>query len=225
MQHHISFNEIISTVTKALCAMGFPPGTDQENAKNIAWLEAHKLGGVITLAEEIEKIKHLDQWPIAATTITQTNLTITSPLQSGLLLAQVALDFAESGKTILLKKCTAPLFIFAEAARRARVTDGFIVNWKTGKFLFEGVCQKGLFKISKKLDEMDILDDILITLKRREKLLDDYDSQPVSQVSLSEGIVVDDHSWSQITSIAKKILVPTSQHSRSNAGAEVDDNA
>jgi hypothetical protein len=223
MKHHISFNEIISTVTKALCAMGFPPGFDQETAKNIAWLEARKLGGIAALVSEIEKIKNLDQWPIVTTITTQTNLTITSSLQSGLLLAQVAIDFAESGKTILIKKCTAPLFIFAEAARRARVIDGFIVNWKIGKFLFEGICQNGQVKISKKLDGFQSLGDILIRLERCDNLLDDHNSRPVCQVSLSEGIVVDAQSWFQITSIARNTLVPSSEHSRSNAGAEVDD--
>jgi hypothetical protein len=223
MRHHISFNEIISTVTKALCAMGFPPGFDQETAKNIAWLEARKLGGIAALVSEIEKIKNLDQWPIVTTITTQTNLTITSSLQSGLLLAQVAIDFAESGKTILIKKCTAPLFIFAEAARRARVIDGFIVKWKIGKFLFEGICRNGQVKISKKLDGFQSLGDILIRLERCDNLLDDHNSRPVCQVSLSEGIVVDAQSWFQITSIAKNTLVPSNEHSRSNAGAEVDD--
>jgi hypothetical protein len=224
MRHHISFNETISTVTKALCAMGFPPGFDQETAKNIAWLETRKLGGVASLVKEIEKIKNLDQWPIVTTIITQTNLTITSSLQSGLLLAQVAVDFAESGKTILIKKCTSPLFIFAEAARRARAIDGFIVNWKTGKFLFEGICQNGQVQISKKLDEVESLGDVLIRLERCNNLLKGHNSRTACKVTLRERIVVDAQSWSQITSIAKNTLVPSSQHSRSNAGAEVDDN-
>ena len=46
MNHRISYNEIVTTAAKALFALGVSPGVDVENAKNIAGLEASKLGGI-----------------------------------------------------------------------------------------------------------------------------------------------------------------------------------
>ncbi|MFL2934599.1 MAG: DUF3726 domain-containing protein, partial [Thalassobaculaceae bacterium] len=63
MNHRISYNEIVTTAAKALFALGVSPGVDVENAKNIAWLEASKLGGISILADEIAKTDGLRQWP------------------------------------------------------------------------------------------------------------------------------------------------------------------
>ena len=60
MHHPISYNEIVTTVAKALFSLGVPPGVDTESAKNIAWLEANRLGGVSILADEIATIDRLD---------------------------------------------------------------------------------------------------------------------------------------------------------------------
>ena len=95
MHHPISYNEIVSTVAKALFGLGLPPGVDTENAKNIAWLEANKLDGVSILVDEIATIDRLGQWHVPEIENADEQLIITSSLPSSLVLAQMSLDFAE----------------------------------------------------------------------------------------------------------------------------------
>ena len=92
MKHRISYNEIVTTVAKALFALGVSPGVDVENAKNIAWLEANRLGGVSILADEIARIDNLGQWSIPEIKNADEQLVITSSMSSSLGLAQTILD-------------------------------------------------------------------------------------------------------------------------------------
>jgi hypothetical protein len=223
MNHSVSINEITTIVSKALFAIGLPPGTDSENGKNIAWLEAHGLKGVSILLEEIQDLKIIERWPYPRITRTKECLTIYSPNPSGLLLAQTVVDFAETGKVILIKKCKAPLLIFAEAARRAKDTGGFQISWSVNNTFFKGVCDKNFVAINKipQMSRQPI--DVTVKAESQRTYANMLSLEKTYEISLRKGVRLDKCLWSELVDVAKGSLVPTNTHSRASAGAEVDD--
>ena len=223
MKHSVSVNEITTVVSKALFAIGLPPGVDSENGKNIAWLEAHGLKGVSILLEEIENLEILERWPDPSITAIKEYLMIHSSNSTGLLLAQTVIDFAETGKTILIKKCKAPLIIFAEAARRAKNTGGFEVTWGTNNTFFKGICNKDFAAINKvpKFSRQPI--DVTVKAESKRMSVNMLFLEKMYDTSLRHGILLDKCLWSELVDVAKGSLVPTNIHSRASAGAEVDD--
>ena len=225
MKHRISYNEIVTTAAKALFALGVSPGVDVENAKNIAWLEASKLGGISILADEIAKIDGLRQWPIPKIEKAEEAMVITPSIPSSLSLVQTSLDFVEIGQTVIIKMCSAPLIIFAESARRASQSKGFILKWVTDGVLMEGVCGPGWSYINKRSQIRRGPADVLIKSLDPKLLAEKASDDNVYKRSISKGMPVDLDSWTLINQIAKESLVPSNIHSRGSAGAEVDDSS
>ena len=225
MNHRISYNEIVTTAAKALFALGVSPGVDVENAKNIAWLEASKLGGISILADEIAKIDGLGHWPIPKIENAEEGMVITSSIPSSLSLVQTSLDFVEIGQTVIIKMCSAPLIIFAESARRATGSKGFRLKWVTDGVLIEGVCGPGWSYINKGLQFRRGPADVLITRIQPDFLAEKASDNNIYEHSISNGMLVDLGSWTLINQIAKETLVPSNIHSRGGAGAEVDDSS
>ncbi|MDC0159000.1 DUF3726 domain-containing protein [Rhodospirillaceae bacterium] len=225
MNHRISYNEIVTTVAKALFALGVSPGVDVENAKNIAWLEASKLGGVSILADEIAKIDGLRQWPIPKIEKAEEAMVITPSIPSSLSLVQTSLDFVEIGQTVIIKMCSAPLLIFAESARRATQSKGFNLKWVTDGVLIEGVCELGWSHINKPSQIGRGPADVMVNRTEPKLLSEKASDNSIYERSISNGMLVDLGSWFLINQIAKETLVPSNIHSRGSAGAEVDDSS
>ena len=225
MNHRISYNEIVTTAAKALFALGVSPGVDVENAKNIAWLEASKLGGISILADEIAKIDGLRQWPIPKIKKAEEAMVITPSIPSSLSLVQTSLDFVEIGQTVIIKMCSAPLLIFAESARRATQSKGFKLKWVTDGVLIEGVCGPGWAYINKRLQIGRGPADVMVNRIETKLLSKKASDNSIYERSISNGMLVDLGSWILINQIAKETLVPSNIHSRASAGAEVDDSS
>ena len=225
MNHRISYNEIVTTAAKALFALGVSPGVDVENAKNIAWLEASKLGGISILADEIAKIDGLRQWPIPKIEKAEEAMVITPSIPSSLSLVQTSLDFVEIGQTVIIKMCSAPLLIFAESARRATQSKGFKLKWVTDGVVIEGVCGPGWSYIDMRLQIGRRPADVMINRIEPKLLSERASSNSIYERSISNGMLVDLDSWILINQIAKETLVPSNIHSRGSAGAEVDDSS
>ena len=225
MNHRISYNEIVTTAAKALFALGVSPGVDVENAKNIAWLEASKLGGISILADEIAKIDGLRQWPIPKIEKAEEAMVITPSISSSLSLVQTSLDFVEIGQTVIIKMCSAPLIIFAESARRATQSKGFRLKWVKDGALIEGICGPGWSYINKRLQIRSGPADVVIKEIDPRTLADKASDHNIYEHSISKGMLVDLGSWTLINQIAKETLVPSNIHSRGGAGAEVDDSS
>ena len=219
----ISLNEIITTVTKALFALGAPPGVDSENGKNVAWLEAHKFPGVIILAKEINKIDALGEWPGFNVAEADDGLTIDSLIPSGLMLAQTGIDIAATGKVLHIRSCSAPLILFAEAMRRVSKLGRYKLNWGIDGLLVEADCSYKQCTLSGHQNNFSAAEGVII-----KKIKSNYphDPQPKNQVyrkSLTQGILVDREPWEQVLKVAKRGLVTSTVQSRASAGAEVDD--
>ena len=219
----ISLNEIITTVTKALFALGAPPGVDSENGKNVAWLEAHKFPGVNILAKEINKIDALGEWPGFNVAEADDGLTIDSLIPSGLMLAQTGIDIAATGKVLHIRSCSAPLILFAEAMRRVSKLGRYKLNWGIDGLLVEADCSYKQCTLSGNQNNFSAAEGVII-----QKIKSNYphDPQPKNQVyrkSLTQGILVDKEPWEQVLKVAKRGLVTSTVQSRASAGAEVDD--
>lgn len=225
MNHRISYNEIVTTAAKAIFALGVSPGVDVENAKNIAWLEASKLGGISILADEIAKIDGLRQWPIPKIEKAEEAMVITPSISSSLSLVQTSLDFVEIGQTVIIKMCSAPLLIFAESARRATQSKGFKLKWVTDGVLIEGVCGPGWSYINKRLQIGRGPADVIVNRIEPKLFSEKASDNSIYERSISNGMLVDLGPWILINQIAKETLVPSSIHSRASAGAEVDDSS
>ena len=225
MNHRISYNEIVTTAAKALFALGVSPGVDVENAKNIAWLEASKLGGISILADEIAKIDGLRQWPIPKIEKAEEAMVITPSIPSSLSLVQTSLDFVEIGQTVIIKMCSAPLIIFAESARRATQSKGFKLKWVTDGVLIEGVCGPGWSYINRQLQIGRGPADVMVNKIEPKLHSEKASDSTIFERSISNGMLVDLGFWILINQIAKETLVPSNIHSRGSAGAEVDDSS
>jgi hypothetical protein len=223
MHHPISYNEIVTTVAKALFGLGLPPGVDTESAKNIAWLEANRLGGVSILADEIATIDRLGKWSTPKIENADEQLIITSSMPSSLVLAQMSLDFAEIGKTVTINMCSVPLIIFAEAARRATKSKGFKLRWVVDGIMIEGICGPGWSDINIPPQFKSSSADVIISNNKSERPATAAIYDEHYNYSLSNGMMVDPECWNAINQLAKTTLVPSSVHSRASAGAEVDD--
>lgn len=223
MHHPISYNEIVTTVAKALFSLGLPPGVDTESAKNIAWLEANRLGGVSILADEIARIDNLGQWSIPEIKNADEQLIITSSMSSSLGLAQTILDFAEIGKTVTMNMCSVPLVLFAEAARRATKSKGYKLRWVVDGIMIEGICGSGWSDINIPPQPKSASADVIISNHKSDRPATAAIYNTHFNFSLSNGMIVDAECWNTINQLAKATLVPSSVHSRASAGAEVDD--
>ena len=223
MHHPISYNEIVTTVTKALFGLGLPPGVDTESAKNIAWLEANRLDGISILADEIATIDRLGQWSTPEIENADEHLIITSSMPSSLVLAQVSLDFVEIGKTVTIKMCSVPLIIFAEAARRATKSKGFKLKWVVDGIMIEGICGPGWSDINIPPQFKSSSADVIISNIKSDRPATAAIYDENYNYSLSNGMMVDPDCWNTINQLAKTTLVPSNLHSRASAGAEVDD--
>lgn len=223
MRRTVSYNEIVATVTKALFALGAPPGVDSENGKNIAWLQAHQLDGVEMLAREIQKFSRIDEWPMPKKEYTSEGLSLTSTLVSSLTLAQTGLDFVETGKTVSIKMCAAPLIFFAESARRASKSKSFEIILNSDNITVKGICKDGRATIDTGRALNFMTANITIKQTVLNRRASPNSTENIYEHSLYNGMLVNDAHWDLITQISKKCLVPNNKYSRAGAGAEVDD--
>lgn len=223
MNRTISFNEIITTVTKALFALGVPPGVDSETGKNIAWLEAHKFPGVKILAREISKVNVLGEWPDFIVSEVDDVVTIDSSIPSALIFSQTGLDIAATGKVLHIKACSAPLILFAEAVRRASKLESYKLNWAVDGLIVNADCSHKHHSLSGDHNGFSVAKYVTIQKIKSAISNDTLTANQVYQKYLAEGVMVDKSSWEIILKVAKRSLVTSNSQSRASAGAEVDD--
>jgi hypothetical protein len=223
MNQTISFNEIITTVTKALFALGVPPGVDSETGKNIAWLEAHNFPGVKILAREINKIDVLGEWPDFIVSEVDDVVTIDSSIPSALIFSQTGLDIAATGKVLHIKACSAPLILFAEAVRRASELESYKLNWAIDGLIVNADCSHKHHSLSGDHNGFSVARYVTVQKIKSAIPNDTLTANQVYQKYLAEGVMVDKSSWEIILKVAKKSLVTSTSQSRASAGAEVDD--
>lgn len=219
----LSLNEIVSKSTRALRALELPAGLDTENGKNIGWLEIRGLPGLQYLHEELRRTDRVKNKSELKINVEGDAVNFSSPNQSGFLIAQSAVDFAENGKIVSIIKCRYPLLLFAEMSRRSQLTFGFKIEWTDGGQINTGISSAGKAVIDIKSKGLEIASNVKLTaigfqsLARLREIVD-------HQTKLMKGgISCDPRQWETICITANEMLVPDSEKSHTSAGAEVDD--
>lgn len=224
MLYRVSLNEITTISSRALQTIGFPPGIDVENGKNIGWLEAHHLGGLDSLCEEIRTFKGRPGPHFPILKQDRNKINILGESQSGFLIAQSAIDLAETKKTIYIENCIRPLILFAELSRRSHLTFAFRITWLNDNLPSEGFSRAGYTSINETMSESKNVTNVTIETIAELNIDDEQTMANRFKHSLSNGILVDFDQWKLIIDTASKLLVPNNEISHSSAGAEVDDN-
>ena len=225
MEVHLSQNEVITKSTQALRALNIPSGLDIENGKNIAWLATRGLPGLQILYEEIKTSSDITCRSPLEINIVENIVRLSSWNHSAFCLAQSAVDFAEIGKNVSVKKCRFPLLIFAEMARREHLPFGFKVQWVQEGQITRGFSISGNSEITLNSTCLNKAYDLNITLIRELKIKHPLKVFDQDKVFKDVRILVDAAQWETICAQAKNVLVPDSKQSRSAAGADVDDSS
>lgn len=215
----MSYNELYSVTTKALAAYGFPPGVDSDNAKNIVWLELQKCIGIKQLVQEMRKIGKITKWKNSESDSKRKIITIRNEIQSGLILAQTAIDIALTGTKVQISKCSFPLIILAEAARRSHGTKALEILGKSNDILINALCHNQKLLLTHNVQNLTGE----LTLSIQQRAVENLDHAQFhyfyKQKLLSEPIAIAPETWAWLVSIANDTLVPSDAISRSRAGA------
>ncbi len=222
---HVSLAEVLQTSLKALEGTGLPAGIDQDSAENVAWLEARGLGGIAILARELERFGETVAWLPPDMDETRDGVVITSEDASAVLLAPGAVDFALGGAAVTIARCSAPLLIAAEAARRAPAGAGLTVSWGSGRNRSSARCGNGLAVLSLDIRTARQTSDVTIRAGKPPSAKEGQRLAGFHAHSLRDGILADAPAWKTVKEAAARVLVPASAQSRGGAGAEVDDSA
>ena len=142
---------------------------------------------------------------------------------SAFYLTQAAVDFAENGKCVRIKNCRFPLLILAEMARREHLPFGFQMQWIKDDEINRGSSISGNSEVA--INSLSLTATYNLKLTAAKNLIIKKPLRIFGKKNASDDLGVSfnpDH-WEAICSKAKNVLVPDSEQSHSNAGAEVDD--
>ena len=223
MELRLSQHEVITKCTQALRSLNVPPGLDIENGKNIGWLATRGLPGLQILFEEIKTASNNSNHPPIKIKMMKDTVQFSSKESSAFYLTQAAVDFAENGKCVRIKNCRFPLLILAEMARREHLPFGFQMQWIKDDEINRGVSISGNSEIT--VNSLNLTTAYNLKLTANKNLIIKKPLQKFGKKNASDdlGISFNPDHWEAICSKAKNVLVPDSEQSHSNAGAEVDD--
>ena len=219
----LSLNEIVSKSTRALQALELPAGLDTENGKNIGWLEIRNLPGLKYLHEELRRTDRVKNKSELKINVEGGAVNFLSPNQSGFLIAQSAVDFAENGKIVSILECRYPLLLFAEMSRRSQIAFGFRIEWTDGgqKNIGISTARKTAIDINSK--GLELASNIKLFAMETQSIATFQEIVDHQTKLIKGGIGCDPCQWETICIAANEMLVPDSKKSHSSAGAEVDD--
>ena len=224
MRLQVSENEILSTITRSLAAIGWPPGNDNENAKNAVWLENHGLEGLRIISKEIFSLKSLGYCKLEKCYLTETEMIIADTICSSIRVAQMAMDSASIGKNVTIKNCSGPLILFAEAARRSKSGESFYIECYTEPNSIEIIAENGILHGEMTATSLDNLIDVSIKQKSKTDIKASDLMPKLQKRSCPHEVKVDTTEWEKLVTLSRGVLVATSVRSRLSAGAGADDN-
>ena len=133
-----SYYEIYITSLRALTAMGFPYGADEDAAFMTTWLEIHKLGGIQKLAELSNQINQQFKGKIDLDNVRSKksiNLYHTSLLMKGPSLFDYLHEETKKNHylEVILENCIDPIFIIPLAKRLSKKLKTIKASWLDDK--------------------------------------------------------------------------------------------
>jgi len=212
----ISIRELEVIAQKVLEGAGVPSGLDHDGAHAVVWCEARGLKGIEALLCDPRALSGFPER--RATDIDAIGL-------SALCVAPLAIDLSMStGKRLIVHNIKSPFVAIAYAVRKTCDDRWFELMWGSSRALVvKG--KASMFRTKRSFSNI-----LTIVSGRSVPSSILNPSVPASELeeryhcALNEGLVVKKSILETLVAMANQVLVPTSDQSRSSAGAEVDDN-
>ncbi|MBF97338.1 MAG: hypothetical protein CMJ13_08960 [Pelagibacterales bacterium] len=211
----LSNNEIISVCSRALQSLCISSGSEIENARNIAYLEAIQLPALDSLFREIEHIKEGQQ-----SFGGEKNC---NDIPSAFTIGQSLIDSAIIQNQSFFEVVRSPLIVLAEAVRRCPQYGGFTLSFCCEGRQNVAVYHKNQLKLKFSVEPNSIASKVELKLVRQDKNLPLHNFEIVKNTNIIHDIVYCIDKWRVICAEAQKTLVPNSITSRASAGAMTND--
>ena len=195
--------------------MGISSGSEIENAKNIAYLEAIQLPGLDSLFTEI---KHRTAG--GRSSYSKKNR---DDIASAFTIGQSFIDNALVQNQSFLKVVRSPLIVLAEASRRCPKYGGFSFIFHCEGRQNIAVYHNNQLKLKFPVEPNSTSSNVELRLVRQNDNLPRHNFEIVKNTNIIHDIVYCIDKWRVICGEAQKRLVPNSVTSRAGAGAMTDD--
>ena len=238
-----SYYEVYITSLRALTAMGFPYGADEDAAFMTTWLELHKLGGMQKLSELSNQIDQQFNGKINLYDVKSKksiNLRCTSLLMKGPSLFDYL--YEETKKIqhleVALENCIDPIFIIPLAKILSKKLESIKASWLDDKNKKVGIIVSGNKMLIGEIENsVEILDGQVIlqfsmndihksseNIKLNINNIKHEINDAVEQDHLEESLKPNSMHWDIISKLAQRTFVPASDESRIRGAGGGDDN-
>tara|TARA_Y100000590_G_scaffold381136_1_gene450060 strand:+ start:5733 stop:6440 length:708 start_codon:yes stop_codon:yes gene_type:complete len=231
-----SYYEIYTTCLRALSAIGFPYGADEDAAFIVSWLELNRLNGLKNLVSLLRKKNRKYNG-----TLNTKNLFIKNKInikKSSLLMKGPGLFdllgqrfIKKNNDQYIIENCIDPIFVIPLAERLCKNNIYLNSYWLEQNFLIEArsSVDNTIIKRSKRISGIKKNQIILELSKKR--LLSKLNTKIYSMINkrstqkrLGEAISPNIKNWKIVSSFADKSFVPESKESRKKGAGGGDDN-
>jgi len=221
----VSQFEIYRLVQRALEGSGAPYGVDRDGAQAVAWLESRGLTGLRLLQEDLPFLE--GRFRGLGLTRNAGGIEIDAAGISAIAYGSAVMDLARDGTCVRLHRCRSPLFLLP-----ASVAAGVALQlrWREILCAAHGDAGASLW-VGERADalldptptEVEIRGESAAMSER--PFLDRAELARRYEISLAQGIEVDDALWRRIDAVAARVQVPASTESRLKGAGGGDANA
>jgi Protein of unknown function (DUF3726) len=222
----VSQFEIYRLVQRALEGAGAPYGVDRDGAQAVAWLESRGLPGLRLLQEDLPLIE--GRFTGLQLKGSPGGIEIDAAGAPAIAYGSAVIDLARGASVLRLFRCRSPLFLLPAA-----VAGGAPLELRWRKILCRAEDSAFLWNSEGGNAEAVLLDsaptqvEILraSTAMSAPPFLDPAELARRYEISLAQGIQVDDELWRRIDAVAARVQVPASTESRLKGAGGGDANS
>jgi hypothetical protein len=220
----VSQFEIYRLVQRALEGSGAPYGVDRDGAHAAAWLESRGLPGLGLLRDDLPLLE--GRFTGLALKRNADGIEIDATGLSAIAYGSAVIDLARDGTTLRLRRCRSPLFLLPAAVATGVTLQ---LRWRETRCATQADAGASLW-----VDNGGaLLDPTPTEVEIRSgsaamsapPFLDPAELARRYEISLAQGIEVDDALWRRIDAVAARVQVPASTESRLKGAGGGDANA
>jgi len=237
-----SYYEVYITSLRALTAMGFPYGADEDAAFMTTWLELYNLGGIQKLSEQSNQIDKQFNGIINLEDIKSKksiNLYKTSLLMKGPGLFDYLYEETKKKQNleVILENCIDPIYIMPLSKKLSNKLESISAYWIENNKKIGIDISKNKMLIGESKNNTEILDgqvylQFSINDTNKSSLKTNLDinnikyeiNDTIEQRQLKESLKPDPVHWNIISKFAHKTFVPATDVSRNRGAGGGDDN-
>ena len=218
----LSNNEIISKCSKALKSLGISEGSELENAKNIAWLEAVELPALDSLVSEIRRANKFEDTDDKALRYSKEKSD--NDVASAFAIAQNFIDSAIVEHRFCQNYVRHPLIIIAEGSRRCKQHQKLEFNFHCEGKHNRAICRPNELKLQFPVMPASIASNFELKLTEADECFTNCSFEVIARHDKAGNVPYPIEKWRIICEEARKTLIPASTQSRAGAGAPTNDN-